>query len=434
MRILVDNSGYELHNFGDTAMLQVAVTRLADLWPKASVEVITTAPDLLKQFCPQAVPVSGEGRRAFFQNGILLPANNQRLRRGLDEIERRVRRHFPRTMRRLSEKYPAAVGTIEQMDQFLEALNNADLFVGSGGGYLTDSFPEHAYAVLDTLWMAQKRGIPTALLGQGLGPMQRRLLRNSAQQTLPHLGIIGLREKLAGQPLCDLLGVAPERVVPTGDDAIELAYQQRRPDDSPLGNAIGVNVRVAYYSEINESMLQTARSTLDACAREWQAPLVGTPISSHAEESDLQAINFLLNELPNAAPDAADRGKEVKSPADAMAQIKRCRLVVTGSYHAGVFALSQGISVVGLAASPYYIDKFAGLQDQFGVGCYWLQMNEANLSAQLQEIMTKAWHGADEARVSLLIAAKHQISSGHCAYEKLATIVDVVDNVSHKVK
>ena len=33
---------------------------------------------------------------------------------------------------------------------------------------------------------------------------------------------------------------------------------------------------------------------------------------------------------------------------------------VTGSYHAGVFALAQGIPVVGLLQSAYYEQKFIG--------------------------------------------------------------------------
>jgi colanic acid/amylovoran biosynthesis protein len=429
MRILVDNSGYELTNFGDVAMLQVAVARLADLWPEARIEVLTTAPKLLKQFCPQAVPVSGEGRRAFFQDGALLPMKHVKLRRVLNEIERRARFHFPKTSRRRIETSRAIKGTPEQIDHFLEALNRADLCVASGGGYLTDSFSDHAFPALDTLWMANRRGVPTALMGQGLGPIERRPLRAAARRTLRRVDIIGLREKLAGQPFCDALGIAPDRVVTTGDDAIELAYQQRCPDDSPLGRAIGVNVRVAYYSHTDDSMLQMLRSALDRCSRQWQVPLVGTPISIHEKESDVTSINALLEGVPNASADVSDRGGHVQSPADAIEQIKRCRIVVTGSYHAGVFALSQGISVVGLAASPYYVSKFAGLQDQFGVGCHWLKMHETNSFSRLEETLTKAWNEADDVRDSLRNAAKAQIDAGHKAYGQL---IDIVDNAKRK--
>ena len=46
--------------------------------------------------------------------------------------------------------------------------------------------------------------------------------------------------------------------------------------------------------------------------------------------------------------------------------IARCRLVVTGSYHAALFALSMGVPAIGIATSRYYEDKFLGLADQFG--------------------------------------------------------------------
>lgn len=423
MRIFVDNSGYELHNFGDVAMLQIAVERLAALWPDASIEVLTTAPTILKQFCPQALPLPGAARRAFFEEGALLPGRHPKLRRALNELERHFRRRFPGAARQRIQGARSNAALREQLAQFAQALEGADLCLGSGGGYLTDSFPAHAHATLDTLWMAHRCGVPTALLGQGLGPMNGRALRGSARRTLPLVGLIGLREKLASQELCRALGVAPQRVVVTGDDAIELAYRQRLPDDAPLGRAIGVNVRVAHYSRVDDLMLQSLRSVLDRCAQKWDAPLIGVPISASQDGLDVKSIGTLLNGLANAASDAADRGEDVQSPDDAIAQVGRCRLVVTGSYHAGLFALSQGISVIGLAASDYYVDKFAGLKAQFGAGCHWLPLADADFCSRLEETMNTAWDEAQSVRPLLLDAAKAQIAVGCDFYDQLLKLV-----------
>jgi polysaccharide pyruvyl transferase WcaK-like protein len=40
MRILVDQSGYDLLNLGDVAMLQACVGHLGALWPQAEIAVV----------------------------------------------------------------------------------------------------------------------------------------------------------------------------------------------------------------------------------------------------------------------------------------------------------------------------------------------------------------------------------------------------------
>jgi hypothetical protein len=47
-----------------------------------------------------------------------------------------------------------------------------------------------------------------------------------------------------------------------------------------------------------------------------------------------------------------------------LARAGDCCLVVTGSYHAAMFAPSQGVSVVALAGSPHYRLKFRGSAGQ----------------------------------------------------------------------
>jgi colanic acid/amylovoran biosynthesis protein len=99
-------------------------------------------------------------------------------------------------------------------------------------------------------------------------------------------------------------------------------------------------------------------------------------------------------------------------------QITRCRIVVTGAYHAAVFALSQGIPVVGLAKSPYVVQKFLGLADQFGTGCQLVFLDGSDLYQALLAAMEKTWMCADELRSSLQEAALRQIGASRRAYQK----------------
>ncbi len=57
MRILVDQSGYDLLNIGDVAMLRSCVIRLRRLWPGAEIMVISHAPERLARYCPGTMAI-----------------------------------------------------------------------------------------------------------------------------------------------------------------------------------------------------------------------------------------------------------------------------------------------------------------------------------------------------------------------------------------
>jgi colanic acid/amylovoran biosynthesis protein len=97
--------------------------------------------------------------------------------------------------------------------------------------------------------------------------------------------------------------------------------------------------------------------------------------------------------------------------------------VVTGSYHAGVFALAQGIPVVAFAASDYYRDKFLGLADQFGAGCRVLGTHEPEFASQLDRTIEEIWKQAPALRPVLLNAAEAQIKAARAAYQQLPALL-----------
>jgi colanic acid/amylovoran biosynthesis protein len=126
--------------------------------------------------------------------------------------------------------------------------------------------------------------------------------------------------------------------------------------------------------------------------------------------------------LPTVEPAGEDAARD--DPLVAIARIGACRVVVAGSYHAGVFALSQGIPVVCLVSSPYYYHKFHGLAGQFGSGCVVLDLNDAQLGQKLRDALLTSWHTAEKTRAELLSAARQQIEAGRQAYRRLDTLAD----------
>ncbi len=196
----------------------------------------------------------------------------------------------------------------------------------------------------------------------------------------------------------------------TGDEAVEIAYEARQEEP---GHRVGINLRVASYSNVTADMIDGLKPVLHKFAQRHNAPLIPVPIAFHAWASDHLAIRRLLQGFD----DHSDGGIALDTPIKVIRQVGRCRIVVTGAYHAAVFALSQGIPVVGLSASDDYTAKFLGLEDQFGLGCETVLIDEPNASERLSAAAERAWQLAEKVRLPLQEAARRQIALSQWAYE-----------------
>ncbi len=419
-RILIDNSGYSLLNFGDVAMLIAAVNQLKQRFPDADIRVFTDAPDRLGDFIPSVTPVSLDGRRLWLATwnilgGLhkLLPAT---IYPWLQRQESLVRLHFPIHAHRWTEYRLLKRGyDLQQMHTFVDEVAKADMVIATGGGYITDSFENHAISLLQTLALAQSLGKPTALFGQGLGPVASKQLLAFTKKVLPRLDYITLRESRFSKPFALSVGMPPNKIHVTGDDAIALSHV-----NSPqyLGNAIGVNLRIADYSGLQTDALDSIRQVLTDSTVKLGAELRAVPISLHTGDSDLNSIRLLLGDK------AADSASQIDTPEKVVRQIGQCRMVVTGSYHAGVFALSQGIGVVGVAASDYYRHKFEGLADQFAGGCTIVDRDKLDFEDNLLNAIQESWIEAEIVRQALLNKAQEQIKSAENAYDSFTAILE----------
>ncbi|MBD1889613.1 polysaccharide pyruvyl transferase family protein [Coleofasciculus sp. FACHB-SPT9] len=418
MKILIEQGSHPLGNMGDIAMLQVTVARLRSLWPSAVFEIFTTVPDRLSNFCSDAYSLWPAGHNIW---------SHPLFDKLYENIPNSVVQNFLKLEWKLRYISPLLVTSIIQFNlkaqqienknfnSLLQTVKASDLVVACGGGYITDVFEEKVTSVLGFLGLATALGKPTVMLGQGLGPLQNPKLRLQAKAVLPHINLISLRESRAAIPLLNSLGVSPKRIVTTGDDAIELAYEAR---SQKLENGIGINLRIAKYSEVNSNLLEIVRASVQDSARKKGAPLIPVPISHTV--FDAKTIQMLLAEYD----DTSDGGQSLDTPLKVIEQVKHCRVVVTGSYHAGVFALAQGIPVIGLAKSQYYKDKFLGLADQFGAGCDVILLEDERLRDKLMSAIDNAWRLSETIRPQLLESAKRQIELGHDAYRRVYNLVE----------
>jgi colanic acid/amylovoran biosynthesis protein len=412
--VFLEHSGHALTNLGDVAMLQAAVTRLSSRLGGAAVSVPTSAPERLARFCPEATPLPADGLRAL--TGLGYFPGRHRLPRGLaaraERLEARVRGRHPEWLDALALSRARREGIGTGPAEILGALNRCVLFVAGGGGFLTDAFADKAWSSLTLLRRAQRRGIPTALVSQGIGPLEDPSLRALAARALAGADLITLREKRAGVPLLQRLGVDPSRVLVTGDDAVAAAYAARR---ATGGAALGVNLRSASYAGLTGAAMSSIGAVVRRLASELRAPLVPVPIALDAAGSDSAAIREAVGEAGPAEADPSD-------PAGAIVRAGRCRVVVTASYHAAVFALAQGIPAVGVSRTPYYADKLEGLADMFGPGAQVVRLDQPGWEGRLDAAVRELWSRAPERRAELLAAAADQIRRQDDAYARIASL------------
>ena len=416
MRILVDSCSYNCQNVGDLAMLTVAVSRLRELFPSSSIRVITNAPHLVVRHCGAVDTVPVEGRRQLLAEHLLGRADRWIPGSAWRRVEESLRFNNPALFNASAELKQRMRGVRQTSDlaSFVDAVRSADLVVVNGAGIMTDAFRDHALGILATLDLAARRGIPTAMLGQGLGPIVDPDLRRRAAEVLSRVSLIAVRESKASVPLLKSLGVDPSRIVVTGDDAIELAMpsaESLRASAAIDRRAIGINVRIASYADVAPTMLSDIRTVLSDAARTRGARLVGIPIAHHGGGMDLDTLRDLL--------DGEDGAAQLDTPRAVIDRIGECRVVVTGSYHGAVFALARGIPAVALVKSPYYAAKMTGVAAQFGLGCDVVRLDADDLKTTLRDAIDRAWDSADQVKGPLLEAAADQVRRGRMAYGRL---------------
>jgi polysaccharide pyruvyl transferase WcaK-like protein len=400
MRILVDQGGYEMLNMGDVSMLQSCVLRLSKQWPEAEIMVIARSPADLAPYCPDAIAVE--------------PTSNQMVARFLPSKYRPVMQSI---VPHLSGRLARGRAVQSPPHTVLAAVRAADVVVAAGGGYVTDAFRWHATGVLGVLSLAQRLGKPTAMFGQGIGPIRQQILRIQARSVLPRLVVLGLREGRTGPDLALSLGVAPDAITVTGDDALELIANT----GTATGHALGVNVRMTGYAGVDPALAAQVGEAARRAAAALGAPLLALPVSRRVADADLEAIRgILLNGHPH--PDAIF--DDLATPQDLAVAAARCRAIVTGSYHAAVFGLAQGVPVVCVTKSSYYDGKFTGLQALFPGACFVVPLGSPELADRLRVAIDEAWQLPAEARDAARDTALSLRDTGRAVYAQFRVAVE----------
>ena len=431
---------------GDLAMLDVTLRRLRTRFPEARIGVLTDTPGLLRAYFPGIEPIVPHRSSAWTAAGtpagrvceLLGPRVIGPVAIGwmtakvwLPQKARGARRRAGRLLRSTWARLrpggaeaaviddepatPTAVPLGRLTPTAKAAAASSSLVVALGGGYLTDADPWQSNRLLNLLQHAASHGVPTAMVGQGIGPIDDPALMARVAEVLPGVEVIALREGRKGPALLERAGVPASRVVVTGDDAIELAHTQHPRD---LGEDIGICLRIAGYSPVDDAARAAVAASVLSVAEEFGAGLAPVVIAEYRNQDRRSTLPLV--EGYEAARQPLPR---FARPQHVAAQVGRCRVMVTGAYHAAVFALSQGIPVVALTSSTYYDDKFLGLAGMFGTGLELIRLDGEDVGERLSAAIRSAWKLAPDLRPELLASAADQIALSRENFERVCGLV-----------
>ena len=237
--------------------------------------------------------------------------------------------------------------------RFLDALKKADLLVLNGSGIFTDAFKQKALAILATLDLALRRGTPAVLFAQGLGPLARARSRASrprgaAARHADRCPRVARRVCRCSPPSAWI----PRSSSSPGTTRSSWRFLRRRAALRPpsTGGRSASTSASPPYAEVDAGRAVRVEASARGCRPRASCSRWSRSRSLTSAGMDVETLRALL-----AGVD--DGGASLDTPRQVIERIAECRVMVTGSYHGAVFALAQGIPVVALARSPYYVAK-----------------------------------------------------------------------------
>ena len=150
-----------------------------------------------------------------------------------------------------------------------------------------------------------------------------------------------------------------------------------------------------------------------ATASRLGAAVVQLPMSVHPHQHDRESMASALG----AAPEPPD------SPAAAVERAGRCRVVATGSYHAGLFALAQGVPAVCFSRSPYYDGSSSACARCLAPGARSSARRSRTSRAGVAELVERAYEAGPSWLGRLRAAAQRQEEASRAAYARLPGLV-----------
>ncbi len=237
-------------------------------------------------------------------------------------------------------------------------LSGAALFVSGGGGLLQDTTGLKSVPYYATLLKAaQWRGVPTMLLGAGVGPLRAVFSRAVAASAVRHCRVCAVRDDFSAD-LLRQLGVSARSLAVTADPALVLSPAPDEALDAKLAAAdldlsiptIGVAIRP--WPTWYERQFKSFSATLAQVARSVGAQILVIPFQRPHDERITQELFDCLQFRPGDHLPATRLWTQPLAPREMRTLLSRCHLVVGMRLHALILAAAGAVPFMGVSYDP----------------------------------------------------------------------------------
>lgn len=269
-------------------------------------------------------------------------------------------------------------------------LHTAKLFLSGGGSLLQDvTSLQSSFYYLGLLWLAQREGVPTMLVAQGIGPLRRKIVRHCVSKVLNNTRAITVRDDASAELLASL-GVTIPPIEVTADPSfllepeipveLESWWNAHIPSNRPV---LGVALR-QWDLRTAAERYHAISDALAALAEETGAFLLFLPMQADQDtELAMQMAGWTPAESRVLTLPLTPRGM--------LGLVGRCDAIVAMRLHTLIFAVQRGTPAYGLSYDPKVLD-FCRLADL--PVTQWEDITGDGLTTALHEL----WAGRDALR------------------------------------
>ncbi len=365
--VLADLAGDDTYHVGDEAMAEQTITWLRSLAPSGELEITVASSDpaaSARRLGCAAVPWVGFADCA-------------------DDAARAALAAQAGSAVRSAHPLLAAVGDAHPL---LAAVADADALVVAGGGNLSSMWPAHVHERALAVAVAQRAGVPVAVTGQTLGPLDSGGERTLVARLLGAAVMVGVREPHSAAEARSL-GVGDSRLVEAPDDAVFL------PAERPVGlpGTLGGDPAVA-----DRATNGARRRFIAVTVHPFTTPghprydAIGHQLAELAQRVDAELV--IVPHVRGADGPAGGSDGEV---AGVLASVSggtvldrltapqaawvshNAWLVVSSRYHPLVFATAAAVPALALTHGHYTAVKCRGALGQVGCEPWWVDLETA---------------------------------------------------------
>ena len=326
-------------------------------------------------------------------------------------------------------------GSDARFDDLKRVYTSADLVVSTGGYFLNATLGNaFTYVFLSRLlhygW-ALDAGVPVAVVGQSIGPIDGAALRSAARATFARIPVIAARDATSLSYLLRT-GLAPHAVF-TGDLAVDLVPAPDAEVAALMGrldlqvDALGISVR-DYPGTPPHAFRDVAR-VADRVVREFGVPvlLIGTTIPPEDAPDVRQRERSLGNDDSIALLDVYSRMEEKDSarvcieslpPRLLKGVLGTCRAFLGTRMHASILASTSGVPTAGIA----YEYKVRGWFERLGLHDLVIPLERMN-EAALWPIVERLLRDGDALAARLVRAIPHVQERARQNFHRIAELV-----------